>query len=77
MAKLKIEMDYITDEVIVIKKKVFRRNSKNRITMRKSTPQELQREREDKLYRQNWRISNSGSKAKSQRIANLNLKYGI
>lgn len=72
-------IDWIFDEeyTIVIKKKVSRNPKKKKLQYRKRTQAEIDREREDKMYRRNWRISNSGSKAKSQKIANLNLKYGV
>lgn len=76
------DIDFITDEIIIVKKKVYRngkpkRTQKNRAPYVKRTQAELDREREDRLYRNNWKISNIGSKAKSQRVANLNLKYGL
>lgn len=76
------DIDFITDEIIIIKKKVYRnkehkRTQKNTSRYVKRTQAELDREREDRLYRNNWKLSNIGSRAKSQRVANLNLKYGL
>jgi len=76
MAILKLDVDFITDEVIIIKRTQNKRTQKNRPKMRKSTPQELQREREDRMYLSNWRISNKGSKGKHNRLAKINLIYG-
>jgi hypothetical protein len=76
------DIDFITDEIIIVKKQMYRdgstpRKQKNRTPYVKRTQAELDREREDRLYRNNWKISNIGSKAKSQRVADLNLKYGL
>lgn len=76
------DIDFITDEIIIVKRKMYRdgrtpRKQKSRTPYVKRTQAELDREREDRLYRNNWKISNIGSKAKSQRVANLNLKYGL
>ena len=76
------DIDFITDEIIIIKKKVYRngqtkRTQKNRTPYVKRTQAELDREREDRLYRSNWKLSNIGSRAKSQKVADLNLKYGL
>lgn len=76
------DIDFITDEIIIIKKRVYRngqtkRTQKNRTPYVKRTQAELDREREDRLYRSNWKLSNIGSRAKSQKVADLNLKYGL
>ena len=72
-----IDWMFEEEHTIIIKKKVSRNPKKKKLQYRKRTQAELDREREDRMYRRNWRISNSGSKAKSQKIANLNLKYGV